>query len=104
MQLVVKLNTFAVLFTILSLKNLQLALTDCTHEFNFISNNQSAQRDLPNNSAYSFLDDTKQCDDLLTAGLQVYNNETENCPDGSFAVNLAPHSVFPDGTNMLVFK
>ena len=77
---------------------------DCQQQFQLSHSNHSIwlHPDNNNNSSYSLLEDTKQCDEILQQKLQFNNgnNVVEACTDELLEIDLIPHSVFPVGTNM----
>ncbi|KAL7076871.1 hypothetical protein ACQ4LE_003696 [Meloidogyne hapla] len=76
----------------------------CSHNFIVFSldnqQNNSFEKD------FSFLDDSKSCDQFLTKLLSTEEDkdgksQISNCTDELLEIDLMPYSVFPDGENIL---
>jgi len=97
---------FGVLFLLLILFFNQIshfASNDCYHEFIVFSLDNQQNNTLEKD--FTFLDDSKSCDQFLTNLLPVEDDkdgkrQIPNCPDDLLEVDLMPYSVFPDGQNM----
>uniref|UniRef100_A0A914HM19 SEFIR domain-containing protein n=1 Tax=Globodera rostochiensis TaxID=31243 RepID=A0A914HM19_GLORO len=94
---------------------------NCSHHFFFNDgrpadgNNQTADEQQRQNILWTFLEDTKQCDDELSSLLSTGNSSTVQqeqqqldqrlrpCGNELLDIELAPHSVFPVGKNILPY-
>ncbi|KAF7640217.1 SEFIR domain-containing protein [Meloidogyne graminicola] len=100
---------FGIFFLILIISNfLHFISNNCSHKLIVYSIYNNQYNDSTNFSFedFSFLDDSKSCDQLLNNLLSnEQNNEGKgqipNCKDELIEVNLMPYSVFPEGENIL---
>jgi hypothetical protein len=80
---------------------------ECLHEFFIYSlNGQQNNSTFTNENDYTFLDNSKNCDNFLNELLPTKKENIQekslipNCTDDLIEVDLIPYSVFPDGENM----